>query len=77
RSPESLDVLVPVYLPELPVDPFAEPGTGFHYVPEEETFRLWAGGQDGEDDGGLDIVDEYKEDDVVFRGRRAVWNDGS
>ncbi len=77
QLPKSLDVLVPDYLPAVPVDPFAEEGAGFHYVPEGSQFRLWAVGMNREDDGGLYDAEDWnqEESDVVFRGRRAVFND--
>jgi hypothetical protein len=71
--PPTLEALVPDYLPQLPVDPFAESSAGFHYVPEGEQFRLWALGQDGIDDGGTFDPEDWDEGDLVFRGRRAVW----
>jgi hypothetical protein len=73
--PPTLEALVPDYLSQLPVDPFADNNAGFHYVPEGEQFRLWALGQDGEDNGGTYDPEERDEGDLVFRGRRAVWTE--
>jgi len=48
--PDTLDVLVPTYLDELPMDPFT--GEPFHYENMAGDFRLYSYGRNGVDDGG-------------------------
>jgi hypothetical protein len=48
RLPESLDVLVPKYLPVVPEDPFS--GAALRWNPQ--TDRIYSVGGDGRDDGG-------------------------
>ena len=56
-SPDSLDALVPAFLPEVPMDPFS--GKPLRYVREGENWKLWSFGYDLKDDGGAaSLVDE-------------------
>ena len=57
--PEGLDALVPTYLKELPLDPYALKGT-FHYRRQGEKFLLYSVGPDGNDDGGKPIDNPQK-----------------
>ncbi|MBD3176857.1 MAG: hypothetical protein GF320_16885 [Armatimonadia bacterium] len=50
EMPESLDALVPDYLPEMPLDPFT--GEPLIYHPPAEGLALYSVGPDGQDDGG-------------------------
>lgn len=50
EMPESLDALVPDYLPEMPLDPFT--GEPLIYNPPDEGLALYSAGPDGQDDGG-------------------------
>jgi hypothetical protein len=50
RWPDSLDELVPGYLPTMPVDPYG--GQPLHYRSTDEGFVLYRVGQDLSDDGG-------------------------
>ena len=61
--PETLDALLPVYLPELPHDPFS--GNPLIYQPTDEGFLLYSVGLNGIDDGGVpgEIIFEG---DLVF-----------
>ena len=61
--PDSLDDLVPEFLPKLPTDPFA-PGGRFVYRrvdpavdPHGRHYLLYSVGNDGQDDGGYAIAD--------------------
>ena len=62
--PESLDALVPDYMPEVPIDPFT--GDPMVYRQEGEPYTLYSLGADMEDDGGVRDRDDYWEGDVVF-----------
>ena len=74
QLPASLDVLVPDHLDSVPVDPFDPGGGSYRYAIEGESFRLWSVGSNESDEGGLYVVDDSDEGDIVFRGRRAVWD---
>jgi hypothetical protein len=52
RRPQTLGDLVPNYLPEIPLDPFAEDGSAIGYAPEGRPAILYSVGPDGVDDGG-------------------------
>lgn len=64
--PETLEVLVPDYLPRLPEDPFAAPGATFHYRPGIPTGVLYSISHNGEDDGGRRGRRIDDEDIVIF-----------
>ena len=71
RRPESLEQLVPVYLPAVPLDPFSVDERLLVYLPEAEHPRLYTVGPDEEDDGGFYFRDPNGEfnrsyDDIVF-----------
>jgi len=64
--PESLDALVPDYLPEMPLDPFA--GKAFRYRRTDDNFRLYSVGQNMKDDGGVEPKPgKAGTGDLVFR----------
>lgn len=50
RHPASLRELVPVYLPDVPVDPFSRPSAPLLYRPEASPPLLYSVGEDGRDD---------------------------
>lgn len=50
--PQSLDQLVPGYLPELPRDPYSASAQPLRYRVEGGDFILYSGGNDGTDNGG-------------------------
>ncbi|MGQ9520638.1 MAG: hypothetical protein ACUVTP_11225 [Candidatus Fervidibacter sp.] len=50
RCPETLQALVPKYLPTVPVDPFD--GKVLRYQRIGKGFKVWSIGEDLEDDGG-------------------------
>lgn len=54
RYPETLAELAPVYLKQLPEDPFAQAGT-FQYRLTGDSYLLYSIGVDGKDDGGTPI----------------------
>ena len=49
--PRSLDELVPLYLPAIPIDELAADGSGVRYVPGDAAL-VYSVGEDGIDDGG-------------------------
>ena len=67
RWPEKLDELVPEYLDEVPLDPFAlKP---LRYKKHESKWIIYSIGPDGKDDGGLKKYVPYKTDegtDLIF-----------
>jgi hypothetical protein len=69
--PESLDQLVPRYVPALPEDPFT--GEAFSYRPAESGYLLYSAGPDMRDDGGQPLVpqgDNFRSStgDIMFHG---------
>ena len=52
RRPETLEELVPNYLPTVPEDPFADDGRAMGYAPDAAPPVLYSVGSDGVDDGG-------------------------
>lgn len=57
KYPETLDALVPTYLGEVPLDPYAKTAPRYETAPSH---RLWSVGPDGNDDGG------EEPDDLVY-----------
>jgi len=64
RYPESLSALVTRYLPSVTIDPFD--GKALRYRREEKGFRLWSIGQNRKDDGGMEGLHRWTEDDIVW-----------
>ncbi|MCH9001442.1 MAG: hypothetical protein IIC02_02620 [Planctomycetes bacterium] len=60
--PETLALLVPDYLPAVPIDPFAADGAEIGYVRESGRDRLYSVGRNGLDDGGERIAGK----DILF-----------
>ncbi|MGN6368467.1 MAG: hypothetical protein ACTHN5_09420 [Phycisphaerae bacterium] len=52
KYPESLSELVPAYLAEVPVDPFAGDGRALRYRVDPRGPTVWSVGENGKDDGG-------------------------
>jgi len=52
QRPQSLDLLVPKYLPTVPRDPFAGDGRPIGYLPFDPQPRLYSVGADGVDEAG-------------------------
>ena len=52
QLPQTLEELVPVYLPQLPADPFAKDGRTFRYRVEPNRWVIYSLGPNGADDGG-------------------------
>ncbi len=72
RRPETLDQLVPDYLPDVPDDPFSETPRPIGYRPDANPPVLYSMGEDGEDDRGAFVlnkeggVDWWESPDIVF-----------
>jgi hypothetical protein len=49
--PDTLDALVPDYLPAIPVDPLDPAGGPIRYIPDAEHPRVYSVGDNGVDDG--------------------------
>jgi len=62
--PESLDALVPGYMPELPIDPWT--GKPMLYKVTDDGYLLYACGPDREDDGGVCTENDRMTPDQVF-----------
>ncbi|MEM8550291.1 MAG: hypothetical protein AAGF10_05820, partial [Verrucomicrobiota bacterium] len=71
----SLEALVPAYLTELPIDRLDVSASTLSYTVKGDSFRLWSVGPNGTDEGGTWHVWSLDEGDLVFRGRRAVWDE--
>jgi hypothetical protein len=54
RPPQSLEELVPKYLPSVPADPFATRGTPLRYLPAAHGLAVYSIGENMNDDGGSD-----------------------
>lgn len=69
QLPESLNALTPVYLAEMPVDPFS--GQPPLYRREGEGYVVYSVGRDREDDGGTELNErghrDIRQADQVFR----------
>ncbi len=66
RRPETLDELVPDYLPSVPLDPFAPGDQPIRYLPHAEDPRLYSVGENGIDDDGA-----FDESDLSGRGGKS------
>lgn len=64
RVPDTLESLVPEYLPFVPVDPLSPSGESLKYCPHERVPNLYSVGRNGVDDGGKYRPDG---DDIVFK----------
>ena len=62
RSPESLDQLVPDFIPKVPIDPFD--GQPLRYRLDPDRYVVYSVGEDRQDDGG-DPDDEGRFDVVL------------
>jgi len=69
QLPESLDGLVPQYLPAVPED-FSSEGK-IRYAKDTKGYRLWSVGRDGKDNGGVVLMEgswpKVEGSDLVFR----------
>ena len=69
RLPQTLQELVPKYLDALPKDVFS--GSRLRYVLDENGYRVYSVGPDGNDDGGTQDRNQGNTDaDVIFEVRR-------
>ena len=64
RYPETLQELVPKYLPYVPIDPFD--GKSLRYKRLKSGFKIWSVGQDFKDDGGVEKKPRWVEGDIVW-----------
>ncbi len=64
RYPETLQELVPKYLPSVPVDPFD--GKPLRYKRLKSGFKIWSIGQDFKDDGGVEQKPRLISGDIVW-----------
>jgi len=67
RYPETLQELVPKYLPSVPTDPFD--GKPLRYRREGAGFRLWSIGENMKDEGGMGGKRRWVEGDIVWAWR--------
>jgi hypothetical protein len=65
RRPDSLDELVPRYLPVVPLDPFAPDGATIRYRPDTTPALLYSVGVDGTDNNGERLILEDKRVDAT------------
>jgi hypothetical protein len=67
QRPETLDALVPEYLPGLPRDPFAAADRPIGYLRDDPQPRLYSVGANGVDEGGTYQLDRsgYVDSDVA------------
>lgn len=61
KLPETLDALVPDFLPEVPLDPYD--GQPIRYIIKQDGYLVYTCGRDRTDDGGVE--DERLTDDVI------------
>ena len=69
--PNSLQELVPIYLPLAPLDPFTE--SPLRYVVRKEGVAVYSVGPDGKDDGG---VIDHASDRAIQPGGSSGWDIG-
>jgi len=67
--PESLDALVPDYLPAIPQDRFRDAAFNYQHTPEG--FQVYSVGPNGTDDGGRSVTADST-DDITFASPPAV-----
>lgn len=67
RYPETLQELVPKYLPNLPIDPFD--GKPLRYKRLTNGFKIWSIGQDLKDDGGVEKKPRWEKGDIVWEAK--------
>lgn len=68
--PETLNELVPKYLPNLPVDPFD--GKPLRYKRLQHGFKIWSVGENMRDDGGVEVkgVRQREKGDIVWEAMK-------
>jgi hypothetical protein len=67
--PQNLIELAPNYLPKLPSDPYTS--NDFLYHPTSDGFVLYCAGDNGQDDGGCNEMDD------IHAGRKLNWKDNA
>jgi hypothetical protein len=65
QYPETLNLLTPRYIAEIPADPFA--GDAMRYRRVDEDYLLYSVGADREDDDGRGYDSEPRGDDIALR----------
>jgi hypothetical protein len=68
--PKTLDELVPMYLPAVPVDPYAADNRPMSYRAAAPFPAVWSVGLNGVDDGGTSLPND---DDTSVRSPRVRW----
>lgn len=66
RYPETLQELVPKYLPRVPIDPFD--GKPLRYKRLQRGFKVWSVGENMKDDGGVKVIGvwRWRKGDIVW-----------
>ena len=65
--PENLEVLVPEFLPGVPVDYFTADESPLHYIPgEDSSFKVYSVGLNIKDDGGVENEKSRRTGDITF-----------
>ncbi|MCL4218193.1 MAG: hypothetical protein KJ052_14480, partial [Candidatus Hydrogenedentes bacterium] len=77
RLPADLTELVPEYLPEVPMDYFADNKTPLRYRGGEDgAFVVYSVSQNGKDDGGLEIERWWDRGDITFTVAPVSFREG-
>jgi len=67
RYPESLQALVPQYLPQVSIDPYD--GKPIKYRKLSKGFKVWSVGGNRKDEGGLKAEDWWRKGDLVLESK--------
>ncbi|MCX7969177.1 MAG: type II secretion system protein GspG [Armatimonadetes bacterium] len=67
RYPESLQALVPKYLPKIPIDPYD--GKPIRYRKLSRGFKVWSVGGNGKDEGGMKVRNWWEKGDLVLESK--------
>ena len=71
RLPQTLDELVPKYLPSVPEDPFDRKPMKYR-LDEDGSWVVYSVGSDGKDDGGIQDQDKWGHPDLIFGPKEGV-----
>lgn len=72
QRPETLEQLVPRYLPAVPLDPFLAGGKPIRYIPDGDTPSVYSVGTDGRDNNGSVGNSRWQGPDLVIPLDRAT-----
>ncbi|MCS7263538.1 MAG: type II secretion system protein GspG [Armatimonadetes bacterium] len=67
RYPESLQALVPKYLPKVPIDPYD--GKPIKYRRLSRGFKVWSVGGNGKDEVGMKVPNWWEKGDLVLESK--------